>query len=106
MLAGMDMEELTRALLIFLWMREEHVLMGTLNFVRKAVPQETGDEGTVEGMSSNSMSVGLVSWEAGGIADTQIQGKGMTSGLDGISEQPPGPLLLQISLVLFLSVVL
>lgn len=59
--------------------------MVTLNLVCKAAPQKTGDEG-VEGMYQNSMSVGLVSWEAGGIIDTQIGGKRMTSGLDGVSK--------------------
>ena len=67
-------------LLLFLWMREGCRSETTLNVVCKA-----GDEG-VEGMYSNSMSAGLVSWEAHGITDTQIRGKRMTSGLDGVSK--------------------
>lgn len=72
-------------LLLFLWMREGCRSEATLNVVCKAAPHKTGDEG-VEGMYSNSMSAGLVSWEAHGITDTRIRGKRMTSGLDGVSK--------------------
>lgn len=34
---------------------------------------------------TRSLSVGLVSWEAHGISDTQIRGKRMTSGLEEVS---------------------
>lgn len=72
-------------LLLFLWMREGRSTDGHFKFSLQG--HSSGAWRWRSGRNVLELRVcGLVSWEAGGITDTQIGGKRMTSGLEGVSK--------------------
>lgn len=79
-----DRKELTRAYYVSCGRGRGALLMGTLNAVRgpplRSVEMREWKECT------ELRVCGLVSWEAGGVTDTQIGGKKLASGLEAVSK--------------------